>query len=797
MTLTRRAGALLVASGFAAGVTQVLLIRELLQACFGTEVSLGLMLAAWLVCGAVGTLAAAWWRPREPTIARTAGRALKLAGLLAPAVFAAISFARLYTLLANVIPLRLAEVFAEHKIISRVLAIHVAVQPGEMLGPLHLALISFGTALLPALLAGALFAVCLKLYEQAREGDAASPGQAYALDAVGHLVGGVLLGWAAATMLNPFAAACAAAGLLWFAAAAVARGAEARIGVLPAAGALVVIALLAGSFSAHRLTSQVRWRGHDLLDEVSSLYGHIAVARHGQEGVIFFENGVPTGMSPALPSVEQFVQFAMLQHLRPRRVLMIGGGATGGLLEALKHDPEEIEYLELDPALLRFAEQWVTGPDRAALRDPRVTSLAADGRLRVKQAAAGHVPKYDVIISLLPDPSTALLNRFYTEGWFREAREALNPGGVLAWEMSSSRHYMRPSLMMLNTSILQAAEPAFPRKALMTGDETLAVAMGDEQAALSDDAATLLERMEARDVEAPLFAAVARDRLDPYNKRYVLEMLRESPPVATNDDLTPVAYYYEQAGWMGYYAPGIEDFYVRLGRLQLRDLALPGAVVLAALLLIGAHRRGRAGYVPLAILVTGALGMALQLCLLFAFQSYYGYVYRLVGVIIGAFMVGLAGGAMLAAGATRRASQPRLAAWALAGTQVLIALFALALPTILGALAGERHIVALSPLTALLGFPLLTAVVGMGVGVQFPLATATAAWGARNREAGAGQARTAAGLYAADLIGASVGAATMGAVLIPVLGIPQTCLAAAALSAGMAVLLVLRAASRS
>lgn len=798
MNTSRIAASLLVTSGFVAGVTQVLLIRELLLACFGNEVSLGLMLAAWLICGAAGTLLASRWKPPDPSIQRTVGRAVKLAALLGPAVFLAISFARVYLILANIIPMRMAEALAEHRIISHVLTVYIAAQPGEMLGPLHLVLISFGTVLLPAVIEGALFAVGLKVYEQAREADAASAGQAYGLDAIGHLIGGVLLGWAVVTMLNPFTVSCAAVVALWVTAGALARGVELGGKWVAWVGVAFLIALFAGSFPLHRITAAARWHGRELLDEVSSIYGHIAVAKQGEEGVVFFENGVPTGLSPALPSVQHLVQFAMLQHPAPRRVLLIGGGATGGLLEVLKHDPERVEYAEIDPALLRFAEKWVTGPDKQALDDPRVTKLATDGRLLVKQAAAGLRPKYDVIILLLPDPSTALLNRFYTQGWYQEARAALNPRGALVWEMSSSRHYFRDSLLLLNTSILEAASSAFPKRALMTGDGTLAIAVGDERADLTDDYKTIMARMEQRGIEAQIFAVIARERFEPYNKRYVLRELAKSPPVAPNRDLSPIGYYYDQAVWLGFYYPTIEALYVRLGSLQLRDLWLPGAGLLALLLLVGLHRRGRSAYVPLAILITGALGMALELCLLFAFQAFYGYIYRQVGVIIGAFMVGLAVGAMASAAAARKMQASRRPAWALAGTQFVIALFALALPKVLGWMSGGGGVVALSQLVAMIAFPVLTAIIGLAVGAQFPLATRSAQ-AATDPESttppgkAKSQARTAALLYAADLIGASVGAATMGAILIPVLGIPQTCLAAAYLSGGMTLLLVLRA----
>jgi len=798
MTPARAAALTLATSGFVAGVVQVVLIRELLLACLGNEITLGLMLAAWLLCGAAGAL----WASRSGSMAaggdNAVRRAIKLSLAWAPALFIGLTFTRVYQSLAAYIPMRLADLADAHlgiPFVSGLIRVHLASQPGEVLGPIHLMLISFGATLLPAVIAGALFAVGLRVYEEAKQWDRACAGQAYALDGIGHLVGGVVLGAAAVTAMNPFAACAIALIILWLCVGLLAKAMGSGSTRLLAVGVFAAVVALAVSRPLDALTFAVRWRGHELLDHVSSVYGHIAAARHGEEGVVFYQNGVPTGLSPALPSVQELVQFTMLQHPDPKRVLLIGGGAMGGLVEVLKHNPDEVQYAEIDPAVLRFAGKWVTGADRQALADPRVTKLATDGRLIVKQASAGRRPPYDVIILLLPDPSTALLNRFYTDGWFHEASTSLSEGGVLGWDLSSSRHYFQPSLLMLNTSIFKAARTEFARYTLMLGDSTMAVVLGEERSALTEDADELQRRMLQRGVRADYFLAVVRDRLDTHSKRYLLTQLSRSTEIGPNRDLSPIGYYYDQAVWLGFYFPQAEELYVRLGRLRPANLWLPGAVLMVLLLIGGASARVRAFYVPLAIMATGALGMALELCLLFAFQSCLGYVYRLVGVVMGAFMVGLALGSMAAAGWARGCLEPRRNAWRLTATQLLMGLLALLLPVLLNWLASSHNVIGYYTVLATILFPLATAAIGFAVGVQFPLATTTSSDCAdASQQSGGEQSRVAAGLYAADLLGASVGAATMGAVFIPVLGIAQTCIASAVVAAAMALLLALRAA---
>jgi len=790
MTARRAAAAFVVAGGFSAGIAQVLLVRELLLACYGNEVSLGLTLAAWLVCGAAGTVLASRRRAcGEAALAHTVASAGWLTAGLLMAACIAIAGVRVYPTLAGVVPMKLGEVFAFSSGLERLFTVHLAIQPGEMLGPLHLVLISFGAVWLPALCTGALFAVGLRLFGQVTGGEPSSPGRCYALDAIGHLAGGVLLGWAAVMVANVFLVAAVSSAVLWLAVFLLGRaaGITHRRSLLAGPGAVLLCVAGSGALQSHSLA--VRWHGHEVLDQASSPFGHTAVVRQGSEGVIFFENGVPSGVSPALPSVEELVQFALLQCRRPRRVLVIGGGATGGVREVLKHGPERVEYAELDPRMLELARQWVSGPDRAALADSRVTSLAVDGRLVVKQAAVGLRPRYDAILLSLPDPSTAMLNRYYTLEWYREAAAALEPWGVLAWEMSSSRHYFRPSLIRFNSSILSAAAAVFARRALMPGEDTLAVAVGGPEADLSGDAAEVLRRLEARGIEAPYFEAMAGDRLEPFNRRFIEAELAKAPTTPRNRDLHPIGYLYDQAVWVGLYHPGLEELYLRAAGLRLHDLRAPAAAFLAVFLLMGMRPAGRRGYVVVSVVATGAMGMLLELVLLLAFQAFYGYVYHQVGIIIGAFMVGLALGAMGASGWLRGAGAPR-ASWALVGSQLMMGLCALALSSLLANVGslGEGSLAA--GWTRHVAFPMLTALVGLTVGLQFPLATAAFGLGGRSATA---PHRAAARLYAADLGGASLGAAFSGALLVPALGIHDTCLAAAVLCALVACLLALRA----
>jgi len=159
----------------------------------------------------------------------------------------------------------------------------------------------------------------------------------------------------------------------------------------------------------------------------------------------------------------------------------------------------------------------------------------------------------------------------------------------------------------------------------------------------------------------------------------------------------------------------------------------------------------------MSMLLAGGVGMALEVTLLLALQTLSGVVYGLVGYAIGAQMAGLALGAWLG----RRASATaRRAGWTLCWSQIALGAVAA------GACSGGVLLsagVGLAWNAAAAVLPLLMAATGVLVGLQFPAAVRLAS-GAQPQVSGA------TALYAADLVGACVGALVASLVVVPLLG---------------------------
>ena len=179
--------------------------------------------------------------------------------------------------------------------------------------------------------------------------------------------------------------------------------------------------------------------------------------------------------------------------------------------------------------------------------------------------------------------------------------------------------------------------------------------------------------------------------------------------------------------------------------------------------------------VLLTVFTTGLSTMSLQIALLFSFQSIYGFVYELVGLITAVFMGGLALGAFL----THRQVADKVNLGSLAVVQLLMALLAVFIAFALPAAAGIQ-----SPGSVFVLFSTLTFVAGLINGVDFPLVVACYMSLRRRLD------RSTGTVYGVELFGACAGAVVASVLVAPVFGITACGILAGVASTTAAVVLL-------
>jgi len=755
--------------GFGFAVTQSLLIRELLVAFFGNELSIGLILGIWLVLEAIGSGILGRWAGRwkgSPS-----------------------SFSFLQVLLAVFLPLCLLAANCSRRLAGAI--------PGEGLGLIPIFWSSFLILAPLGLVDGAMFAFGAGSYVNILGDEAAAINRVYILEAAGGIAGGIVFTFLLLPLLHSVQMVLLLAGLNLLSAASIlvtsgaGRGRRLSPGLgLVAALLVAVLALLFSPLTAeiqHWAISQ-QWPGYDLVYSENSAYGNVAVAeREGQ--YTFFADGIPILNAP-VPDVtlsEEIVHLPMLFVPEPRRALVLSGGLGGVLQELSKYPLERIDYAELDPLLIEAVQQFATPLTAGELADPRVGIELVDGRLMVRRMQAEMArpsePGYDLIIVNLPYPSTLQLNRFYTLEFYQMLRGLLAEEGVVVLGMPGTLSYLSDELRNLNAMAYYTLQEAFPHVRPIPGDLTLWLASpAGELSAL--DVESLVERWEARGLDTQLVTAphirlrLAQGYLDWFWTSLNAGGGTGQGPQPTaastklNRDLHPVGLFYGLSYWNALFSPALARLFAVAGRLSLWVLALPlVGCTLLFLAIVKRTGRGKGAVVPMAIAGTGFTGMTADLVIIFAFQSLYGHVYHWIALLIAAFMSGVALGALLTNRGARGAARDRAAFVKL---EVALVLFWVLLPAVLLGLYGcASHPLVFTSVQVILF--LLNALAGLLVGAQFPLANRLWPMGSDARREREGV------LYASDLVGAFLASIVVSVFLIPILGIVATCLLAAIL----------------
>ena len=720
-------------------LSQTLLLRELLVVFRGNELTIGIILANWMLAAALG-----------------AGLG---SSLIAKAKTGTIAFTTVHLLNGILLPLGVAA--------GRLLRAWAGIPVGLSTGYGVVMWGSFCVLLPFGLLAGLQFAFGCKAARHLPKAGS-PPATVYTLEACGVVIAGLLFAFVLSTDLRPLklclgvAALASASGGMFLLLQA--RGRRALS--FSALGAALLFGGLAISpvpeALEHRLL-RLAWPGVQVEDFYNSKYANILLVERGGE-LTAFVNGVPTITIPQADvfTVEPLVQFALLMHPRPQAVLAIGTGLEVPERIAALHHVEQLHYVELDPYIVGLLWRSRGDDPNGPAGGPDLFPHLADARAFLNVTDL----RFDVIVMNLGAPSSLQVNRLYTQEFFGLCRESLGPGGILAFTFPSSPTYLSEELARLDSSVLRALASVFPSVRPIPGDPAIILA-SPVQGAFEQGVDELIDRLHARAAETPLFnsrylkTVLRKEKLD-----WFYQQLRARGNARPNRDLYPYGTHYALLWEMGQLAPTWVDFLKELEGLRIWLFIL---VPLCAISFLGmlwqlVNRRPSPSLaVGAAVLTSGTVDIAISGVLALTFQIFYGYIYSAISLLTAAFMLGLAAGALV----FQRFRNGRRALW-WADLQLLLA------PLLLCSLARLLFGLVRSPFGAVVGEScifLLALWVGFLVGGEF--ATGLRLWS----ENGHGERGRAGLLYALDLVGACIGGVATTAFLVPIFGIPGSCLA--------------------
>jgi spermidine synthase len=733
--------------GFTSLISQVVVIRELAMSFYSNEFFIGWILFCWLLGTAWGSV----WGSRSSSDAHGTFRSLGICQVLTAILF----------------PVALILIRSGRLILG---------VPAGALPELFASMVFSFTALVPlCFVLGIQFTVAAKGRAlQTRGEDAAQAvGGAYLWECLGFIAGGVLF-----SFFLVFANECKIAAVLSFLNLATAFlvfcSAGRKRAVLLAAAFMVMLfsalLFLSGTFLQQQ-TSQLRFPSERLLWTENTVHGNVSVTQTGPQ-YNFYQSGLLLGAAREDLTSEYLVHFPMLAHPAPQKVLLLGTGFNGPLQQILKHNSKEVSSVELDPELLRIVARFLPDDLREVLRDPRVRIWAADPRDFLKKNSGN----FDVIIANFPDPVSVLINRNYTEQFFRSVRSHLSVGGVFATHITFSANTLTPEMERLGSSVYATLSQVFPSVQVLPEDTLFFLASAGEPLPL--DPERMIDRLSERKIK-PDFVTAQQIRYRLTNDRVgrVETAFRNALWKTKNTDLRPRTSYFAFLRWLSQFDPKITKIFFSL-------VALPFPVILAAglfvILLLGVFPKGperRARRLALVSMGTAGFSlMAFEIVVICLFQAAYGNLYYRLAWLITAFMVGLGGGTWL--GLSLKKIPERFALVALHTVNAAAFFFLMKLCMLVFSRVfsrGDEYQMVFFGM-AMLG--------GLSIGMGFPFANRLYLDKGRGQRLG--------NVYGADLLGSAFGALFTAGFLIPVWGVPQTLLLLGAVNALVVLLLLFR-----
>jgi len=582
--------------GFAATSFQVYLIREFSVHFYGNEMTYGLVLGAWLFWGGMGSIFAS--KRKVPA------RAFWTILLLATSVFAICLAA-----------LRLSR-FPLHLL------------PGEITGLSLMLPFALGLGLLASFPLGMLFVLAVAA-------DKGNIRRVWIGESLGAALGGLIVSLVLIPYFSNWKGA-ALVGTVVCIAAAVVSGPGKRLWGAAAVAGLALAGLWAFDLPSQRLF----WKPFTYLAGRDTPYGKLQVVRL-KEQISLFDSGLPLYSTGDPASAEESVHFPFLQKPGAKKALLIGGGAGGGLAEALKYREIRIDYVELDPEIVRLSLQYLPEKEMQALLNPRVRIALQDGRSFLRSSREC----YDLIILNLPEPATAQVNRFYTREFFELAAAKLSEGGVFSFRVPSAEIYLSPARRMFLATLYRTLKSAFRRVDIVPGDTNVFLA---SSAVLCLDAGVLAERVEGLGLET-LFVRreFLPERLDPLRVSMLKTQL-EGTEARLNSDLEPISYFYDAILWNSQFRRVEAGIMARLARLPKIWLLVP---LLALGLLVLLIVPGQApGYPLIPLLFLGLTQIVSEIMLLLWYQTLHGSAYGALAGLVASFMAGLFLGGVIGTG---------------------------------------------------------------------------------------------------------------------------------------------------
>ena len=675
----------IIITGMTTVIAQIIFLREFLSVLFGNELVMGIILASWMILTAAGAYLGKFFGKLKSKISLIITLQVLLAVLPLITVF-----------LLNVLK-------------------NIVFPVGSMISLTNIILSSLILLIPFCISSGITFTIYSTIISEKYNSNQIN--NVYFLEAVGSLSGGIILNFILLFFFSSFQILTLVLTINFLAAIFLSIKTNIKVpGIIISIVFLFCLSIVI-KFDLEGTSLKYLYKGQNIIYTKENQYGKLLVSKTDNQ-LNFYENGVTLYSTNNIIENEESVHYAMIQHVNPKKILLISGGISGKIQEILKYNVSKIDYLELNPAIIDLGYLTETIP-----KNIKLNIINKDARYFIKKTKN----KYDVALINMPEPITSRINRYYTFEFFSELKKKLNPKAVISISLNSSQNYLSKEEINANSIILNTLKTCFDNIIIIPGNKNYYLA---SDAKLNHQITKLVADKQI--VNEYVNDNYLDDELLIQRSKYIFNSLLTDSKI--NKDFKPLSYYRQLILWMSYFKDNV---------LIIAILVL---LVLIFILL-------KINIISLGLCAGGFAASSSEVIILISFQIIYGYVYNILGIIVTLFMAGIAIGSFLMPKFFKILNKNLFII-----IQFCIGIFSILLPLII--ITCNSFDFAIAILHSI--FYILTLIISVMTGFQFAIAT-------KIRKSKIPS--LAAESYSSDLLGSAVGALLTSALLIPLLGI--------------------------
>jgi len=732
--------------GIVSIVAQIVLIRELVISFYGNELFIGLILALWLISTGLGslwlvrlTLSSFLFISNKKGIQKRKGEQenniLFWSYLIIPVV-----------LVGAIILARLAKM--------------ILTESGVLPNLIGAGLWSMLVVAPVGLLLGRQFVLLARHLPGNRE---QAVSFAYIIESLGFVIGAlifnfILFQFTSLTVIFLIAVFCFILALIFSFSFALKKSIIIAALIIATAVSLLKTDLIDLQFS--------KWLypGQNLLTSVNSKFGTTHITKVGEQ-VNFYYNGHLLANSQNKYHNELVAHLPVLLIDNPRNALIIGNAFTGLIKELNKYQLETIVYLELDKELVNLGFAATDGLGKIQDNSKRQANLKI-----INQDARQYLSEtdqlFDVVIINYTNPSTLAENRYFTKEFFALIKSKLsgqnslavcftnnskpacppNRRGIVVLEINTTPNYTFGAQNQLLSTLYQTLKNVYTYVYTLPDNEVIFLAS-------QDDLIVDFARLQKKYLDLSLDNYYVTPDFIKWrftsDRRQKLDQQLPAAEVAINSDFKPTLYY--------------QQLKIFLEKMEMNYrvwwLFMAFSVIVAVWMFFRVRQQTADNRQQSILLFISGVPefclMSFEVILIFLFQTFHGYLYTQLSLIIALVLIGITLGGLVFRKLLTKINDKRLIKFSYL-IIVIVFMVSLIMAWQYEEVFNYKFI-----------YHLLSLLSGFAIGTKFPVINKLYL---KNPPAGRISSNLGA-VYGVDLIGGAAGALLAGILLLPVLGV--------------------------